>query len=86
MTESTGEHQCFEQCGRWFNSLDEMIYIEGEGYHEGRYFCESCAKKVRSSNEGEKSRPVEVDTCSECGSRTLHYSDTGDCIVCYKPG
>jgi hypothetical protein len=28
------------------------------------------------------SRPINVGVCPECEKRTLHYTDTAECLIC----
>lgn len=41
---------CFD-CPAEFESLDDMVFIDGRGRRDGRHFCPSCARDCRRTPE-----------------------------------
>lgn len=47
MTSKNGAYRCFaSDCEEEFDSLDDMVWIDGKGGRDGRHFCRLCAHRV----------------------------------------
>lgn len=69
-----GSYQCFyAQCDREFDSLDDMVAVDGQGQRSPRHFCEPCAERIlrgppmtdggqpaKDGREGPQSRETDV--------------------------
>jgi len=72
--------QCFNpNCDKSFDSVNEMVAIQGRGERCPRHFCEECAERVRrgppmtdgGTVEGDTDHLTDESPCPECGNRTL---------------
>lgn len=49
---SDGTYRCFDPyCTKEFDSLEEMVFVDGLGNRDGRHFCPSCSRGLRRTPE-----------------------------------
>ncbi len=45
-------YNCYGKgCSKEFDSLEEMVFVDGRDERDGRYFCPSCARDLRRTPE-----------------------------------